>query len=100
LAVIAAVVLVSLWTPFIHSTAAERWFSYPNILLLAPVPLLVAVIAWRLWVAGGDPASNYAPFLLAYALFLISYLGLGISLWPYIVPDEITIWQAAAGPKT
>jgi cytochrome d ubiquinol oxidase subunit II len=100
LAVLAAIVLVSLWTPFVHSSAAERWFSYPNIVLLAPVPLLVALIAWRLWVVGGNPASNYGAFLLAYGLFVISYIGLGISHWPYIIPDQVTIWQAASGPKT
>jgi cytochrome d ubiquinol oxidase subunit II len=98
-AVLVAIGIVSLWTALTHAEIAARWFAWPNIALLAPVPLLVVAIAWAL-----DRAlrrrSDRAPFLLALAMFALSYLGLGISLFPKIVPPSVTIWQAAAPPES
>ena len=96
-AVLVAIGIVSLWTAFTHDEIAARWFAWPNIALLAPVPLLVVAIAWAI-----DRSlrrrRDRAPFLLALAMFVLSYLGLGISLFPRIVPPDVTIWQAAAPP--
>ncbi|NNL75706.1 MAG: ubiquinol oxidase subunit II, partial [Desulfobacterales bacterium] len=39
-------------------------------------------------------------FLLSLGIFLMNYIGLGISLWPWLVPYEIDIWQAAAAPES
>lgn len=94
--VIFAIGAVSLWTPLAHPEIAERWFSLPNFFYLLPVPVLVLSLALLLWRALGR-RFEYQPFLLTLGLFLLSYIGLGISLFPYIVPPSITIWEAA-GP--
>ncbi len=97
--VLVAVVAVSLWTPFLHPAIGERWFSWPNIAWLSPVPILTAVAATAEWRALND-RSEIAPFLSAIALFVLSYLGLAISLFPMIVPYKYTIWQAASSEAT
>ncbi len=99
LAIVAAVAVVSLWTPLLSPDIAARWFSWPNIAVLSPVPLLVAAAAFALYRALRR-RYEVQPFLLAMALFLLSYLGLGISLFPAIIPPDITIWQAAAPPES
>jgi cytochrome d ubiquinol oxidase subunit II len=90
-----AIVVVSVWTPFLDAAFAARWFSWPNFALLSPVPLLVVLIALGLFrsLAAG---RERMPFLMAILLFLISYVGIAISVYPYIVPRAITVWQAAA----
>jgi len=97
--VLAFIAMVSLWTPFLDERIAARWFGWPNVALLAPVPIVTAVLAWWLWASlrrGGD----VAPFLAAMGLFAMCYLGLGISLFPYVVPPSITLWDAAAAPQS
>ena len=94
-----AVLVVSLWTPFLAAQIAARWFSWPNIAILAPVPLVTAglfVYEWRSLVRGPDQAA----FLGALALFVMSYAGIAISLWPMIVPGHFTLDQAAASEST
>jgi cytochrome d ubiquinol oxidase subunit II len=92
--VIVAMGIVSLWVPFLGREIEVRWFSWPNIAYLAPVPLVTAFTAWQLYRAL-ENNRTYRPFFLSIALFLLGYLGLGISLFPYIVPPNVTIWQAA-----
>ena len=94
-----AIAVVSLWTPFIDAHVAARWFSWPNIAALAPVPLITTALIWYEWrsLAGG---SDHAPFLGALALFVMSYAGIAISLWPMIVPESYTLDQAAASEST
>jgi len=94
-----AVAVVSLWTPFIDANIAARWFSWPNIVFLAPVPLITAALVWYAWRSLNDQ-SEYAPFLAALGLFVMSYLGIAISLWPMIVPGHFTLNQAAASQST
>jgi cytochrome d ubiquinol oxidase subunit II len=99
LLVLVAVAIVSVWTPLIHEQIASRWFSWPNLLYLSPVPILVLIAAVRLhWAL--ERREHWTPFLLTLGLFLLSYIGLGISLFPYIIPPEITIWDAASPPAT
>ena len=95
LCTLAAVVAVSLWTPLLHTEIAARWFAWPNILYLSPVPLLVALVGWRLYRAL-ERREHWSPFLLTLTLFLLSYAGLAISLFPYVIPPDITIWDAAS----
>jgi len=95
LCTLAAVAIVSLWTPLIHSEIASRWFAWPNLLYLSPVPLLVLLVAWRLYRAL-ERREHWSPFLLTLVLFILSYAGLAISLFPYVIPPEITIWDAAS----
>ena len=98
-AVLALIVVVSLWTPFLNPRFAHTWFGFPGIVLTSPVPLLVALAAWGFW-RGLRRHSDLAPFLYAEAWFVLCYAGLGISLWPDIVPPGLTIWQAAAPPSS
>ncbi len=86
---------VSLWTPFLNAVFMTRWLAWPQILYTAPVPLLVAGSAFVLF-RGLLRRQELAPFLAAQALFVLSYVGLGISFYPYIVPISVTIWEAAA----
>jgi cytochrome d ubiquinol oxidase subunit II len=97
--VVVAILAVSAWTPSIEGSIARRWFSWPDILYLAPVPLLTALVAWWEWRALNDH-SEAAPFIGAIGLFLLSYIGIAISLWPMIVPYRFTLWQAASSPET
>jgi len=94
-AVLLAIAAVSLWTPLLNPAIAARWFTLPNLLYLSPVPLLVGLAALVLFWALLTHRTAL-PFLMALALFLLSYLGLGISLFPNIVPPDVTIWEAAA----
>src|SRR5205085_2979462 len=86
---------VSIATPFLHIQYAERWFAWPNIILTAPVPIAVAAVTILLLRSLARRQDNQ-PFFLSLALFALSYAGLGISMYPYIVPQSITIWQAAS----
>ena len=74
---------------------AERWFAWPNIFALSPVPILVALAASGLYWSIRRERDLW-PFLLSLSLFMLSYAGLGISLYPYVVPRSVTIWDAAA----
>jgi cytochrome d ubiquinol oxidase subunit II len=97
--VMVAIAIVSLWTPIIEPSIAARWFSFPNILFLWPVPIITfAVAIWEWRALGGG--SDAAPYAAAVLLFLLSYLGIAISLWPMIVPYQFSIWDAAASPST
>jgi cytochrome d ubiquinol oxidase subunit II len=94
-----SVAIVSLWTPLADAHIAARWFSWPNIALLAPVPIITAGLVLYEWRSLNDK-SEYAPFLAALGLFVMSYFGIAISLWPMIVPGHFTLRQAAASPST
>ena len=98
-AVLAAIVLVSLATPFLLGTYWDRWFAWPTMALTAPVPVLVALVALAL-VRTLAARRDYWPFPLALALFALCFLGLGVSVYPFIVPGSLTIWQAAAPEKS
>jgi cytochrome d ubiquinol oxidase subunit II len=98
-AVLIAILAVSIWTPLAHPAIAERWFSWPNIALLAPVPVITALVAlWEWFVL--RPPHHLSPFIGAVLLFLMSFLGLAISLWPMIVPYHYSLWEAASSSST
>ena len=99
IATLAAIVAVSVATPFMESAYWDRWFSWPAILLTAPVPITVAVLAFLLFRALAQE-RDYQPFLLSLGLFAITFGGLGVSIWPDVVPGQITIWDAAAPEKS
>ncbi len=90
---------VSVWTPLAEPAIAARWFSWPNILYLSPIPVVTALTAYALWRALSTRRER-APFVLSIGLFMLAYFGLAVSLWPYIVPRTLTIWDAASPPET
>jgi len=98
-AVLIAIAAVSIWTPLAHPEIAWRWFSWPNIASLSPVPIVTALIALGEWEALRR-RHELTPFLGAVALFLMSFVGIAISLWPMIVPYRYTLWQAASSEST
>ena len=97
--VAAFMILVSLSTPFINAGIKNLWFSWPNIMLLSPLPLLAAGMLVLLWLDLRH-GREYRPFFLSLGIFLMNYIGLGISIWPWLVPYEITFRQAAASPQS
>jgi cytochrome d ubiquinol oxidase subunit II len=99
LGVLVGIAAVSLWTPLAHSQIAERWFSWPHIVILAPVPIVTALIAYWEWRSLNN-RSEAVPFIGAVCLFVMSYLGIAISLWPFIVPYRYTLWEAASSQST
>jgi cytochrome bd ubiquinol oxidase subunit II len=99
IAVLVFMGIVSLWTPLAVPRIAARWFSWPNILFLWPVPIVTALVAFFAWKWLGE-AREVRPFFCAIALFLLGYLGLAISTFPYLVPPSLTIWAAAAAPAS
>ena len=97
--VLIAILLVSIWTPLMRDAVSARWFSWPNILILSPVPIATALVAVGTWRALNG-TSQSGTFLGAIGLFALSYAGIAISLWPLIVPYHYTLAQAASSPGT
>ena len=91
--------LVSLGMPIMNTDIRALWFSLPNFFILLPLPGLSIVLIYLVWHTVMT-RKEYGPFLFSLGLFLMNYIGLGISLWPWLVPYEITIWQAAAAPES
>jgi cytochrome d ubiquinol oxidase subunit II len=91
--------LVSLWTPFMQPQIRERWFGGEHPLWLWPVPLLTISLFVLLWRSLARE-RELVPFLAALGIFAMAYLGLGISIFPMVVPYTFDLWQAAATPKS
>jgi cytochrome bd ubiquinol oxidase subunit II len=99
LAVLVVIGLVSLWTPLDHPLVAARWFTLPNLYFFTPVPILVLVTTVLILRVLKRP-THAAPFLLSLVLVFLGYSGLAISVWPNIVPPDISIRAAAAPPQS
>lgn len=87
--------LVSISMPFMHEGITQLWFSLPNFYYLLPIPLSTIcafIFVWR----GLHLGSETGPFFGSQFIFLLGYIGLGISLYPWIVPYKFTLWEAAA----
>ncbi len=94
---VAGIVAVSAATPFLETAYFERWLAWPGILEVAIVPVLVGVLT--LWLARSltsGKGPDWLPFVLALGLFLLCFAGLGLSMWPYVIPPSVTLEQAAA----
>ncbi|MFO7861535.1 MAG: cytochrome d ubiquinol oxidase subunit II [Desulfosalsimonas sp.] len=90
---------VSVSMPAINADIRQLWFSLPNVFFLAPLPgasVVLIVLIWRHLRRG----KEIGPFLMSFGLFFTGYLGIAISMWPYLVPFEITFRQAAAAPAS
>ena len=95
------IAVISIWTPLTHPQIATRWFSLPNLWFLLPVPLLVVACSALIWKSvSTDSSWHSTPFLLTLGLIFLGFSGLGISIWPYLIPPSITLWQAAAPPQS
>ncbi len=92
---LAAIIAVSALTPLLAHQYAVRWLSFPGVLITAQVPLLVGIVAVLFWRALARRAQ-YLPILLALAIFGLCFIGLGVSMYPYVIPRSVTIWDAAA----
>ena len=96
LVTIAFVGVVSLWTPFLQDGYFARWFAGWQIVLALVVGAAVGGVALLMFRSIHVHHHEYRPFLLALALFGLCFVGLGICMFPFIVPVEVTIWEAAA----
>ncbi len=99
ISVIVLMGIVSLYTPLAFERIASRWFVMPNIIYLSPVPIATALLAYLVWRSIGNGREVIA-FLGTIGLFLLGYLGLVISIFPYLVPPTLTIWDTAAAPSS
>jgi len=100
-----SMIAVSVATPLVSPRIFERWFTVPNIIGLAPIPLMTAAFFLALWVflkrmPRADHSLDFVPFLGAMALFTLGFFGLAFSFYPYIVPEKLTIAQAASAPES
>lgn len=98
-ATLALIGLVSLWTPFLNPVYWARWFEWPTMVFTLLAPLLVAAAGWLMWSGLANPHSHARPFLAALALFVLSFAGLGVSFYPFIVPPHLTI-RGTASPDS
>lgn len=99
------IVAVSLATPLVSSRIFDKWFAMPNLLLLSPIPLLTVVLFFACdrslkRLIGGDATRIWIPFACAVGLFVLAFLGLAYSLFPYLVVDRITYAQAATATES
>ena len=91
--------VVSLSMPLMHERIKELWFTYPNILYLQPMPLLSVFFFFLLW-RDLHRKNEFRPFFLSLGIFLMNYIGLSVSMWPWLVPFDVTFRRAAAAPES
>ena len=91
--------LVSLTMPMMNSGIKDLWFSLPNFYFLQPMPILSLVFFIMLW-RDLRTDREYRPFFLTLGIFLMNYIGIGVSTWPWLVPFKVSLWEAAAVPES
>jgi cytochrome d ubiquinol oxidase subunit II len=91
--------LVSLWVPFLNERIRIFWFTMPNLAYLSIIPILTSFTMYLLF-TGIYRNKEIQPFICTIILFVFGYLGLALSIWPFIVPHEVTIWKAASCPES
>ncbi|MWB79589.1 cytochrome d ubiquinol oxidase subunit II [Pseudooceanicola sp. 216_PA32_1] len=100
LATVGFVIAISIATPFLEAEYYLRWFTWPSMLIAAPVPVGVAAIVVLLARSLQHRGRDWLPFVLGLALFGMCFVGLGLSMWPHIVPPDVTLYDAAAPEKS
>lgn len=94
-------VFVSIWTPLHNTEVFHRWYRFPNFLWLSPLPIITAFAVYLAW---GNLCLNSKnerkPFIYSIIIFLCSYIGIGISVYPYLIPYQLAIQEAAAPSST
>jgi cytochrome d ubiquinol oxidase subunit II len=100
---VGGLVLISMATPWISSSVRERWFALPEVIALMAIPLMtgVALLAIRGVLRSGAVRGPlcWLPFALLIVVFVLGFLGLAYSIYPYVVIGQLTIWQAASSPQ-
>ncbi|MEO1469468.1 MAG: cytochrome d ubiquinol oxidase subunit II, partial [Pseudomonadota bacterium] len=101
----AGMVAVSLATPLASDRIFEKWFAFPEIILLAPLPLMTAGMFTAVWLLLRelpleDDRWSWGPFVGGTAIFSLGFAGLAYSFYPYIVPEQLTIVDAASAPES
>ena len=101
----AGIAAISVATPLVSSFVFHKWFSFPNIVLLAPVPLMTAALFAMVGVTlrhqpRADEAWAWVPFTGSVGIFVLAFFGLAFSIFPYVIVDRMTLWQAAAAPES
>lgn len=96
---------VSLASPFVSPRIYDKWFSVPEIFLLAPLPLMAGGLVIALWMVlrllpRENDAMSALPFILTVALFTLGFCGMAYSFYPYVVPEQLTIYEAASAPES
>ena len=96
---------ISVASPFVSPRIFEKWFSFPEALALAPLPLASLALVGVLWISlrklpTADDSFAWVPFVTTSALFVLAFLGLAYSFYPYVVPESITIYEAASAPES
>ena len=95
-------------TPLISPLIFDKWFSFPNIILLLPIPAATAVLfavmhrspaRMPVRLAQGNEYGAWVPFATTVGVFLLTFYGLAYSLFPWLVIDQIHIWQAITSPE-
>ena len=99
------IALISAATPYFSPEIMSRWFSYPNILWLAPIPIATAFLFLitdrALHQLKANPSQReWLPFTATVAIFWLSFFGIAYSLFPYLIVDRMTLWQAAASTQS
>lgn len=95
LATIGFIAIVSLFTPYLETEYYRRWFEMPGLFVTIPMPVIIALITFYLFKSLNIHHHEYRPFILSILLFALCFIGLGISMYPYIIPTEVTIVEAA-----
>lgn len=104
----AGVAAISMMTPLVSPRIFEKWFSFPNLMLLLPIPLVTVALFWVMArslarlptrLAQGNQYGAAVPFASTVGVFLLAFYGLAYSLFPWLVVDRLTIWQAASSPE-
>ncbi len=105
----AGVAAISLATPLVSQAIFQKWFAFPNIMLLLPISVAAAVLFWVIYrslqrlptrLAQGNEYGAWIPFGATIGVFLLAFYGLAYSLFPWLVIDRINIWQAAISPES
>ncbi|MEM8577611.1 MAG: cytochrome d ubiquinol oxidase subunit II [Pseudomonadota bacterium] len=96
---------VSIVSPLVSPRIFDKWFSWPEIVLLAPMPVVMAGLIWITWLSlrylpQKDDSFAWFPFVATIAMFVAAFFGLAYSFYPYVVPDQLTIYEAASAPES
>lgn len=102
---LAGIVVVSIVNPMVNERIFSKWFGFPELILLAPLPVLTLYVVWRIHrqlmkLPNATDQGCWIPFAGSVAIFVLSFIGLSYSFYPYVVPDQLDIWESASAPES